>query len=405
MKNKVLVAGRNYVSNICMARSLASAGYDVEILRVFQKKPTWKNVLGSMKSESNSKYVKKHAICVTNGEMEPIVEQLKKMAVQNEKTLLIPNDDLVASVVDLHYDELSKLFLISNIEGKQGKISELMNKDTQKWLAQEAGLPVVNCCVLKIGQINKEILKEITYPCFIKPNASKNCTKRVMRKCVNEQELCGTLKELSETPDLEVLVEDYIEIAKEYSLLGVSTKDCVYSPGVFVTEEGGHDEWKGVAMIGRILPCEKMQPLLGQINTFVASLGYEGLFDVDLIESNSGEVYFTEINLRFGGSGYSVTGSGVNLPGMFADYMLKGIPIDTSQKVTDGKRFVNEKIMLDEYGKGYLSYRGVKNRMRKADIYFIKDKNDPFAYRCIKVYYLLAGIKRLVKGMLKQVKR
>ena len=101
-------------------------------------------------------------------------------------------------------------------------------------------------------------------------------------------------------------------------------------------------------MTGRILPCSDFQPLVDDLIKFVNSLGYEGLYDVDLIESVNGKMYFVEINMRFGASGYAVTKCGVNLPGMYADYMLTGKPLDMGCKVTPGKTFVSEKVLIEE---------------------------------------------------------
>ena len=100
-------------------------------------------------------------------------------------------------------------------------------------------------------------------------------------------------------------------------------------------------------MIVEMLP-QIIQPLIDNLIKFVASLNYEGLYDVDLIETADGKMYFVELNMRFGASGYAVTQSGVNLPGMFADYMLLNKPIDMNVVLEDaGKTFINEKIMTD----------------------------------------------------------
>jgi hypothetical protein len=196
-----------------------------------------------------------------------------------------------------------------------------------------------------------------------------------------------------------MLVEDFIEIDKEYAILGLSTKNGVVSPGFFVAEEGGHDGHRGVAMVGRILPTSEAQQLIDDLTQFMTTLNFEGLFDVDLIETPDGKMYFTELNLRFGASGFAVTMSGVNLPGMFADYMLKGKPIDMNCMITEpGKRFISEKIMLDEYINGYLTKEGMYERMRSVDIHFIGSPDDTKPFKHFKRYYPLAGLVRRVKS-------
>jgi predicted ATP-grasp superfamily ATP-dependent carboligase len=173
----------------------------------------------------------------------------------------------------------------------------------------------------------------------------------------------------------------------------------VVSPGYFVAEEGGHDAHRGVAMVGRILPTAEEQQLIDDITKFVASLNFDGLFDVDLIRTPDGKLYFTELNLRFGASGYAVTHSGVNLPAMFANYMIKGETIDLNCAVAEpGKRFISEKIMLDEYMNGYLTRKEMHRHMKTVDIHFIQDEQDPAAYRHFKKFYPLAALMRFVKS-------
>jgi len=225
-----------------------------------------------------------------------------------------------------------------------------------------------------------------------------------MRRCDSEEELSAVLTEFSAKKEIEMLVEDYIEIKTEYAILGLSTKEGVVSPGYFAAEEGGHDAHRGVAMIGRIVPTSQQQKLIDDITAFVASLNFDGLFDVDLILSEDGKMYFTELNLRYGASGYAVTESGANLPGMFADYMLHKKPIDKNCKVVPGKRFISEKIMLDEYVAGYLTKEEMMQKMEEVDIHFILDEVDPKPYRNFKKYYLAADLLKAAIGLKAKIK-
>ena len=60
---------------------------------------------------------------------------------------------------------------------------------------------------------------------------------------------------------------------------------------------------------------------------------------------------------------------------MFADYMLLGKPLDQSKSVTSGKRFINEKILVDEYEKGYLKRKEMSLTQKElADMLNITDK-------------------------------
>ena len=396
-KPRVIVAGRNYCSNLTMARSLGEAGYEVEILGIFQVRPRRRNPMKRMlKPDAYSKYIKGYYVCVSRRRSRRIVNRLKALADPDHRMLLIPADDLVAYIADDYLDELSEYYIIQNINNEPGELNRLMAKGRQKELAAAAGLNVLNSCVIRTRGGEFTIPESVTYPCFIKPNISKSSSKKRMRKCDSEVELRGYLTEFSEKKDIEMIVEDYVEIAKEYSLLGVSTRQGTIGPGFFVAEEGGKDEHRGVAVTGRILPCSDFQPLVDDLIKFVNSLGYEGLYDVDLIESVNGKMYFVEINMRFGASGYAVTKCGVNLPGMYADYMLTGKPLDMGCKVTPGKTFVSEKVLIEEYTMGRLSWSDLKRAMKESDVHFVKNDDDRKAYRHFRKFYPLAALMRFV---------
>ena len=396
-KPRVLVAGRNYCSNLCMARSLGEAGYEVEVLRIFQVRPKRTNIMKAIKPDAYSKYVKAYYVCVSRRRNRRIVNRLISLADLDRKMLLIPADDLVANIVDDNLVELSEYYYLPNVNNIQGEINRLMSKGVQKELALTAGLPVLNSCVITTVNGEFDIPESVTYPCFIKPNISKNSSKSKMKRCDSEMELRETLTEYSQKKDVEMLVEDFVEIGKEYSLLGLSTKDGVVGPGFFGAEKGGHKERRGVAMVGKILPCEDYKDLIEKLNAFVASLDYEGLFDIDLIETVDGKMYFVELNMRFGASGYAVTQSGVNLPGMFADYMLLNRPIDMECHIeAAGKLFISEKVMIEEYMKSFLTKAEMKENMKDVNIHFIMNEQDKAPYRHFSKFYSIASIMRII---------
>lgn len=390
-KPRVMVVGRNYCSNLCMAKSLGEAGYDVEVLRVYQKQTPLTDIMRNIKPDAFSKFVKAYYICVTSRKPMSLVNRLIEIADPNKKMLIIPADDLAADIVDEYMELLRDYYLMPNINNTPGAISKMMNKGYQKELAKEFGLNVVNSCVIRTVKGKFEIPETVTYPCFIKPNISKNASKRAIRKCEDERELRNALQELSLRKDVEMIVEDFVDIDQEYSLLGLSTKDGVVGPGFFVAEEGGQEEHRGVALKGRILAIDEYKDLVDQLIAFVSTLNFNGLFDVDLIKTTDGQMYFVELNMRYGASGYAVTECGANLPAMFADYMFYGKPIDMGCKVTtSNKTFVSEKVVIDEYRMDRITWDQVKHAMSSADIYFIKDSRDRRPYNHFKKHYLEA---------------
>lgn len=394
---RVIVAGRNYGSNLCIARAIGKAGYEVEILRIFHRRPKSRQLLRKIQPDAYSKYIKAFRIAIYGGKSKRVVNRLMKMADPDRKMLIVPADDLVACIIDDYYDELSQYFVLPNVKERSGAINHLMSKGVQKELAIAAGLPVVNSCIIQTVNGEFEIPETVTYPCFTKPNISKNGSKTKMKKCDSEQELRNHLTAISEKKDVEMLVEDYVEIGREYSILGVSTKNGAIGPGFFGAEEGGQLEHRGVAVTGQVLPVELWQDLIDDTVKFVGSLGFDGLYDVDFIETVDGKRYFVEVNMRFGGSGYAITESGVNLPGMFADYMLLGKPIDMNCKLENtGKRFVSEKVLIEEYIKNRMTMARVNEIMDDVDIHFIQNDEDPAGFNHFRKFYKVATLYRII---------
>lgn len=396
-KPRVLICGRNGSSNLCMARSFGKEGYPVEVLRIFQKKPKKLNLMQYQKPEAYSKYVQQYHSCICDAQNRIIAEKLLELATPGEKTLLIPNCDMAASAADEFMDLLREHYWIPNVEDTPGRINHLMNKAVQKKLAEESGLPVINSCVIRTSGGEFTIPDSVAYPCFIKPNVSKNSSKSAMCRCDNREELQGALSRLARNGDVEMLVEDFVEIAREYAVLGVSAGADVTIPGFFSIEEGGHGGSRGVTMVGMLRPVRQQEKLIGDIARFVGTLNYEGLFDVDLIETVDGRWYFVELNLRYGASGYAVTRSGVNLPVMYADYRINGTPLDTGCTVTDtGNLFVSEKVMMDEYARDFMPLSRVRKLMRQTRIHFIEDPEDPRPYRHFRLFYLFGMATRVM---------
>lgn len=395
---RVLVAGRNYCSNLTMARALGQAGYEVEVLRIFQVKPQFGSLARFLYPDAYSKYIKAFHVLVSRRKPKRIVKKLISIADPYRKMLLIPCDDLLANIADEYMTKLGRYYIMPNVQNLPGQISRMMSKSVQKELATAAGLPMVNSCVIQAYKGRFEIPESVTYPCFMKPNVSKNSSKSRMRKCENREQLEQALTEFSKRKHIEMLVEDFLDIHREYSILGVSTKDGVAAPGFFVQERGGHDGHIGVAMTGKTLHCGVQQKLIDDCTAFVAGLGFDGLFDIDLIQTADGTIYFVELNMRFGASGYAFCKAGVNMAGMFADYMLKGKPIDTDCKTErDGLEFLSEKIMIDEYVSGYINRQDIIRLMKETQVQFVYDKDDPQAYNHFKKVYPYAALLRAVK--------
>lgn len=393
----VVVTGRNYCNILTMARAFGKAGYNVKVLRIYKKKPRALNLLARMEPDKDSKYVSAFRECIVNDNIQRIIDSLLEMAPKGEKALVFPVDDYSCHAVDENMDALESRYFVPGIEGRQGGIVELMDKDRQKRLAKDFDIPMLESTVIKSEDGSFTIPDDIIYPCFIKPNVSMKSTKSTMTKCENRDELESALEKCGQKGGFEMLVEEYAEIKQEYSLLGMNTHGGITAPGLFRVIEGGHKERKGVALIGETVDTKPFQELIDKCSRFIRSLNFMGMFDVDFIETTDGKVYFVELNFRAGASTHVLTELGINLPGSFADQVLQQKDFDAGEcKPEYGRRFISEKILIEEFARDDVDVSGVRDRMKKADICFIRDDDDPKPYNTFKKYYFVAAMMRVL---------
>lgn len=395
-KADVIVAGRNYGNILAMVRGFGKAGYDTDILRIYKKKPGRVNLLAQMVPDSRSKYVCDFRECIVKNDTSEVAAAILKMADGRRKKLLMPVDDYTACVVDEHFDMLKEHFYIPSINEKAGEISRLMDKHLQKEYARKTDLPLLQSWLIKSEEGLYEIPADVKYPCFIKPNVSMKSTKSTMAKCDDRQHLETLLADYASKEDFEMLVEEYADIKQEYSILGISTPETIIAPCVFKATEGGNKERKGVAIKGETVSDKPFEEIISESCKFIRNLGYTGLFDIDIIEDKNGNVYFIELNFRAGASIHVFTEAGVNLPGMLADYYIKGKAVDTDYpEIKPGISFLSEKVLLEEFARSDASISKVRKEIKAADVSFIKDKCDPQPYKDFAKYYIVAWMMRL----------
>lgn len=401
MKPKVIIIGHGYTSRLGVARAIGSAGYPVAVVAMIGK---GKRANKSKKPlDCYSKYVKEFHFC--QSDRERLVEFLIDNFVEDTcKPILIPDNDFSASVVDANLDRLKKHFLVPNINMQQGEIEKWMNKELQKQRAKEIGLHTATGISLSILNGKYIIPGSIKYPCFCKPLATIVGGKLGLKKCNNKEELDTHLQFLArQNPNIDVHIEEFLTIDKEFALVGFSDGNNVIIPGVFQIKEmscGGHF---GVARFGKVYPYELYADIIEQFKALIKSIHLVGVFDIDFLLCQ-GKYYFDEINMRFGGSGTAITQLGVNLPAMLADYLSTGEYSTNTCQISQSATYVNERMCLDDWYFGNISSKHFKKLLNEADISFIKDDNDILPYRRFQKEIRYISIKRILRRFYKRIK-
>ena len=392
MKQKVIVIGRNYTSRLGMIRALGMAGYDVAVIKT-NRYPVSEDI------DAYSKYVKEYHYAKEPNRNE-LVSVILSLKSEKGETVLIPVDDFAASTIDENIDLLKADFLFPNIGMEQGAVNRLMDKNYQKQLARQAGLNVAEGWVVNIENHQYTLPGDIKYPVFPKPQISFKGNKRCMRKCNNERELRNVLDNVAKNKDCPMLLEQYCEITKEYALLGFSDGKEVVIPAMLqmlVSGSGGHH---GVTLKGKIFNPDD-NAFVNQLKQFMQSLHFSGLFDIDAYESN-GKLYFNELNLRFGASGYAITNSGINLPNCLIKH-LTGEKLTTEINKVNEAVFVNEKVAYDDFYNGFISLSQYNKYIEEGNFEFIISDDDPKPYEMFRSqnFSLKKRLKRDIKYILR----
>ena len=387
MVQKVVIIGYGFSSRLCLSRTLGQLGYEVSLI-VIEK-------INSKPIDCYSKYVKHFYYTQSYDDEQKIIQiLLEKCKDDKQKVILIPINDLSASVLDKNLNLLEPYFLFPHIRHQQGAITEWMNKEKQKQLAQQVGLNVVRSIDVEINNQIYEMPKNVNYPCFTKTREYTPGYKYTLRRCDNEEQLHLFLDDLSQRHEhLTLMIEDFKNIEKEYAVVGFSDGNEVIIPGVLEIAAMAKGIDNGVALQGKVVPRTMYESLLLKFEEFIRKIGFVGMFDIDFYRSD-GIFYFGELNLRIGGSGFAVINSGVNLPEMLVR-TLQGKPIDDMKKVIDcSSTYTNERICMETWYDGFLTNQEFFSILKSRGISAVKNKHDRFPelifwLKSIKKYFIL----------------
>ena len=394
MKQRVVVIGHGYASRLGLIRSLGEAGYAVDVIAVMVERRNGK-IDRTPPVDSYSRYAGRVLYC--EQDERQLLELLLGQCVDaGRKAVIIPDSDFSAAVIDTNQEKLAPYFLFPHIRHTPGAVVAWMNKMRQKETARKVGLPVARGLVIEVVDGEYQLPEEVPYPCFPKPLLTLVGAKTGMGRCDTEKELRTAVAAMTgRASTLSVLVEEYLPNQQEYALVGVSDGTTVHIPGILRIDAlavGGHF---GVAKKGVVLPVAGFEAWVESCRAFVRETGFAGLFDIDFFQSDD-RFCFCEMNFRYGGSGYAYTAAGVNLPQLFVS-MIQGSPLDDTEWIQSETAYINERMCLGDWYKGYMTTRAFKALRRSGGIHFIADAEDPLPGRMFDKMVLRKGIRRLVK--------
>jgi len=392
--NNVIVIGKNYAITLGVIRALGEANYHTKLIGLSK----YTGIIAG-----KSKYITDTVTLLSNQTGTPDFEELfcamETMRGKEDRILVIPLHDATCMVLDQHASQLELHYDIPKTLNNHKNLSYYMDKSIQKELAQRCGLLTAQGKKynINIDEETHNIYKEVVFPCFFKAlfSAEMIGAKNLLTKCSNENDLETAIEKAHEGKCDNVLIEEFLPIDKELTAYGVAANGEVYIPACMEALRGGYSDHKGVAAEGVVKSAQCLGDTKDKLKKFVKEIALEGLFCIDLIQSH-GQLYFSEINLRGGGSGYGITLAGANLPGTLADIKYKNSqygPDDIRQEV----HFLNEMIEFEGYTDGYISLEDYKKHMSGGQSRFVKNKSDPAPWKEFKKLVIKRKIAKLLK--------
>ena len=403
MKQKVVVIGHGYTSRLAVIRSVAQLDCEITVIVMTGYKRNSNKLNTKKPIDGYSKYVNQLLYCHYDDEEGLIKLLLNKCVSNGGKTIIIPDSDFSASVIDKNQLRLNEKFLFPHIHHTPGTVIEWMDKTKQKELALKIGLNVPSSRVVNIVNHKYRIPNDVNYPCFVKPMITLLGGKSIFRRCDNEEELCESLNVASDIADMNVLIEDFKCIDVEYAVLGFSNGKDVIIPGIIQIQDLAHGGHFGVACRGKIMPIEGFEELIEKFKKFILNVGFVGVFDIDFYKSDE-ELYFGELNLRIGGSMYAYTKMGVNLPGMLVKTLIGESISDMQKQISNTATYVNERMCLDDWYYRFITTKEYKEIIGSGEISFVKDNDDKKPFSVYQKSYREKIIKRIIKGCISSLR-
>ena len=294
MDKEIIVIGGNHHNTLAILRSLGERGV-LSLLVIMSD--------DSRPYVGYSKYIRDVRVVKDQNEISSAMYSLHK---SSEKAIVIACADSISSFLDSNRNTLSKDFILPGSE-EEGQITRLMNKNSMMQLALESGLSVPKSWTV---YTEYHEIKDIEYPCIVKPLVSKNGSKADIAIC---DKACELEEYLNVCNCEELQIQKYITKQIEFQLIGCSLNSGgkIIIPGASIILRQPKNTNTGFL---RYVPIRNFSFDKESCVEFIRKTGYSGLFSLEFIRDNNGVDYFMEINFRNDGNSICVTASGMNLP-------------------------------------------------------------------------------------------
>lgn len=287
-KNRVIIIGGDHHNGLGLARIFGLNGKKITAIIVSNKKRSWM---------ATSKFIESHKIFSTEKDAFDFI--LETYSDEPDKPVLIPYSDGAAMELDLRLNQFKENFYVLSINGEQGRIAALMDKDAQYKWAKEHGIKMAESAVVDVRCSDLERVLFPSFPCIVKPNNSAESQKKDISICSSNNDLLETLK-LYKKGYTKALIQEYLNIEFELDVLGGIVSDGVSSifPHQIIRR---WPEKKEQVLLQKPFFRKMLYFFSESILNVLQKEGFVGLYDMELFKVRNC-FYLNEINFRNSGN-------------------------------------------------------------------------------------------------------
>lgn len=373
MKNKAVILGANYYIGLSTIRCLGMHGIPVAAVD-YSRDETY----GFYSKYCSEALVAPHYKQDPQGFLDFLIDYAKK---QDVTPVLIPCADQYVEFVDEHLLTLKEHFLIPQTE--QGLYTKVMNKQTLHSLAKAHGVAVPETVSINDENLIQKVEEIIKFPCLVKPVDSPTFVAKFRRKLFkvyNSEELMEAIKKASDA-NLEVIVQRIIPGFDDhmYTFDAYMNQNCKVTHWVTCQKFRQYPINFGAS----VYTGQRLVPEIKEIGVrFFEAIKYKGFAEIEFKkDSETGQFYLIEVNVRITNLNSLLFKTGINIP--YITYReLTGDPMEPKGITHDTNlvfwyAFEDFLAVRDYIRTGQLSFMQVLRSYFKPKAYAIWDWKDP----------------------------
>jgi predicted ATP-grasp superfamily ATP-dependent carboligase len=377
IENEIIVIGAEHYNALGVIRSLGESGLKPYFILVDNNK---------ISPSASSKYIKK-VFKITTENYDDVLNILRDNFNNLEKKpIIIPTGDPVEKFLDLNYDELSKKYILPNIDGKQGAIVKCMDKYFQYELCKKYNVNVPKTWLVDLNNID-EIIDEFPEKIIIKPYISADGEKSDILVLSGLENTKRGITQFKEKGYKTAIVQEFIEYDTECSMMGISCKEKVIIPGIYskifmCKNKIGNSSYSKMSSV------ENLVENVNNIIDMVKSLKFTGLFEIEIFKKEN-KIYFNEMNFRNSANQYAYLGNNIPYIYIYLNIILGNEITSIKQKVDKEYYFCIEPEHLKNVKEGLLTYKEWwKHVKNSTTLIYNKADKKPFFKRIQNSIYL-----------------